>query len=65
VAWILGDDPQTAIEEDLQRFKQLLETGEVSTPEPSKAPRSRSRSPKRTRSDSEALPIMTEPYTAR
>jgi uncharacterized membrane protein len=65
VAWMLGDDPQTAIEEDLERFKQLLETGEVSTPEASKAPRSRSRSSKRTRRDSEAVPIMTEPYTVR
>jgi uncharacterized membrane protein len=65
VAWMLGDDPQTAIEEDLQRFKQLLETGEVSAPDASKGPRSRSRSPKRTRRDSEASPMMTEPYTAR
>lgn len=65
VAWMLGDDPQSAIEEDLRRFKQLLETGEVSTREASKGPRSRARSPKRTRRDSEASPMMTEPYTAR
>ena len=31
VAWLLGDDPQHQIAEDLRRFKQLLETGEVST----------------------------------
>jgi len=65
VAWMLGDDPQTAIEEDLERFKQLLETGEVSAREPSKGPRYRTRSTKRVRRDSDASPIMTEPYTAR
>jgi uncharacterized membrane protein len=64
VAWMLGDDPQTAIEEDLQRFKQLVETGEVSASESSKGPARRSRSAKRTRRDSDASPIMTEPYTA-
>jgi uncharacterized membrane protein len=64
VAWMLGDDPQTAIEEDLQRFKQLLETGEVTTRE-AKGPRYRTRSTKRTRRDTEASPIITEPYTAR
>ena len=63
VAWMLGDDPQAAIEEDLQRFKQLLETGEVTIGEV-KGPR-RTRSTKRTRRDTEASPIMTEPYTAR
>jgi uncharacterized membrane protein len=63
VAWMLGDDPQAAIEEDLLRFKQLLETGEA--PEATRGPRSRARSPKRTRRESEASPIMTEPYTAR
>ena len=31
VAWLLGDDPQHQIAEDLRRFKQLLETGELST----------------------------------
>src|SRR6185436_17210210 len=64
VAWMLGDDPQTAIEEDLQRFKELLETGETSAREASKGPRYRARSTKRPRRDSEASPIMTEPYTA-
>jgi uncharacterized membrane protein len=29
VAWMLGGDPQNAIEEDLRRFKQLLEAGEI------------------------------------
>ena len=29
VAWVLGDDPQQQISEDLRRFKQLLETGEI------------------------------------
>ena len=31
VAWLLGEDPQRQIAEDLRRFKQLLETGEIST----------------------------------
>jgi uncharacterized membrane protein len=30
VAWLLGEDPQRQIAEDLRRFKQLLETGEIS-----------------------------------
>jgi uncharacterized membrane protein len=29
VAWLLGEDPQKQIAEDLQRFKQLVETGEI------------------------------------
>ena len=33
VAWLVGDDPQRQIAEDLRRFKQLLEGGEVSTNE--------------------------------
>ena len=33
VAWAFGEDPQTQIEEDLRRFKQLLETGEVAAGE--------------------------------
>jgi uncharacterized membrane protein len=28
-AWLLGSDPESQIREDLRRFKQLLETGEV------------------------------------
>jgi uncharacterized membrane protein len=31
VAWILGHDPSRAIREDLRRFKQLMEAGEVPT----------------------------------
>jgi uncharacterized membrane protein len=31
VAWLLEDDPQHQIAEDLRRFKQLLETGEIAT----------------------------------
>lgn len=31
VAWLFGEDPQQQIAEDLRRFKQLLETGEIST----------------------------------
>jgi uncharacterized membrane protein len=30
-AWLFGEDPQHQIAEDLRRFKQLLETGEIST----------------------------------
>jgi len=30
VAWLVGEDPQHQIAKDLRRFKQLLETGEVS-----------------------------------
>ena len=31
VAWMLGQDPSHTIQEDLRRFKQLMETGEVPT----------------------------------
>jgi len=31
VAWLLGHDPAATIREDLRRFKQLMETGEVPT----------------------------------
>ena len=31
VAWMLGRDPAAVIREDLRRFKQLIETGEVPT----------------------------------
>jgi uncharacterized membrane protein len=31
VAWLLGHEPSQAIREDLRRFKQLMETGEVPT----------------------------------
>lgn len=59
VAWMLGEDAQTAIEEDLRRFKQLIETGEISTG-------ARSRKPsKRARRDREASQIISDPITAR
>jgi uncharacterized membrane protein len=60
VAWMLGEDAQHAVEEDLRRFKQLIETGEVSTGERYRAPSS-----KRKRRNTEAAPIMTDPITAR
>jgi len=31
LAKLLRQDPQTQVEEDLRRFKQLLETGEIAT----------------------------------
>ena len=31
VAWLLGHEPSQVIREDLRRFKQLMETGEVAT----------------------------------
>jgi uncharacterized membrane protein len=31
VAWLLGHDPSQTIHEDLRRFKQLMETGELPT----------------------------------
>jgi uncharacterized membrane protein len=31
VAWMLGHDPASTVREDLRRFKQLMETGEVAT----------------------------------
>ena len=31
VAWLLGDEPSQVIREDLRRFKQLMETGEMPT----------------------------------
>jgi len=30
VAWLLGEDPQQQITEDLRRFKQLIESGDIS-----------------------------------
>jgi uncharacterized membrane protein len=33
VAWLLGHDPAAVIREDLRRFKQIMETGEVPTTE--------------------------------
>ena len=31
IAWLLGEEPNIQIREDLRRFKQLLETGEIPT----------------------------------
>ena len=31
IAWLLGEEPSLQIREDLRRFKQLMETGEIST----------------------------------
>jgi len=31
LAWLLGHDPASTIREDLRRFKQLMETGEIAT----------------------------------
>jgi hypothetical protein len=33
VAWITGRDPSRQLHEDLMRFKQLLETGEIALSE--------------------------------
>ncbi len=33
VAWMFGQEPNQTIQEDLRRFKQLMETGEVATTE--------------------------------
>jgi uncharacterized membrane protein len=60
VAWLLGEDPQTQIDEDLRRFKQLLETGEISTGE-----RYRTSSNTQLRKDQEAAQRMTEPIPVR
>lgn len=46
VAWLLGEDPQHQIAEDLRRFKQLIEAGEISPSDSfrSPAPSQRARS---------------------
>jgi uncharacterized membrane protein len=31
VAWLFGEEPSVQIREDLRRFKQLMETGEIPT----------------------------------
>jgi len=58
VAWLFGEDPQTQIEDDLRRFKQLLETGEISTGE-----RYRSSSDTQLRRDQDAARSFTEPIS--
>lgn len=61
VAWLLGEDPQHQIAEDLRRFKQLLETGEVSTGARTRPRATRSRKGARV---TEPEQIMTEPTSA-
>jgi len=56
LAWLLGEDAQTQIQEDLRRFKQLLETGEIATGE-----RYRASSNTRLRRDQEAAGGLNEP----
>jgi len=65
VAWMLGDDPQQAIEEDLQRFKQIVEGGEESLSASAQTERTRTGTGKRARRDREGQPasIVTEPLT--
>jgi uncharacterized membrane protein len=58
VAWLLGEDAQHEIDEDLRRFKQLLETGELSTGDRNGSPR------KTRRRQVKATGIMTEPTSA-
>jgi uncharacterized membrane protein len=60
VAWLLGEDAQTQIEEDLRRFKQLLETGEIPTGE-----RYRASGNRRLRRDQDAARNFTEPIPVR
>lgn len=33
IAWVFGEEPRLQVHEDLRRFKQLLETGEIPTTE--------------------------------
>ena len=60
VAWAFGEDPQTQIEEDLRRFKQLLETGEITTGD-----RNRAASGARGRRDQQASQRFNEPIPVR
>jgi len=59
VAWLFGEDPQSQIEEDLRRFKQLMETGEIATGD-----RYRTSSAVRGR-DRTASGSLNDPLTAR
>ncbi|HEV3410761.1 MAG TPA: SRPBCC family protein [Chthoniobacterales bacterium] len=45
IAKLLGDDPDTLVQRDLYRFKQVMETGQVSTTEGQPAGRASSTSP--------------------
>ena len=31
IAWLFGEEPEQQLREDLRRFKQLMETGEIAT----------------------------------
>ncbi len=31
LAWLLGEEPELQVREDLRRFKQIMETGEIPT----------------------------------
>jgi uncharacterized membrane protein len=42
IAWLTGEEPQFQIQEDLRRFKQMVETGEVATTEGQPTGRGRS-----------------------
>jgi uncharacterized membrane protein len=46
IARLFGEDPETQVEEDLRRFKQVIETGEVITTEGQPAGRPSSKSSK-------------------
>lgn len=43
VAWLTGEEPSVQVREDLRRFKQLMETGEIPTTEGQPAGRASSR----------------------
>jgi uncharacterized membrane protein len=60
LAWLLGEDAQQGIDDDLHRFKQLLETGEIS-------PGVRYRSPGdiRQRENRAIAYVITEEYSER
>jgi len=42
IAWLFGEEPEFQIQEDLRRFKQMVETGEVATTEGQPTGRGRS-----------------------
>jgi uncharacterized membrane protein len=44
IAWVFGEEPRLQVNEDLRRFKQLLETGEIPTTEGQPSGRSAARS---------------------
>jgi uncharacterized membrane protein len=56
VAWVFGEDPQHQIAEDLRKFKQLLETGEISANDQYRA----TPSSQRTRRDLDSSELTTD-----